>query len=65
MIREVIRFQPDTSGLGDAITGQRVAYQRVSSLDQRVDRQLDGITVERTLTALDPTEAPGKWGLAP
>jgi hypothetical protein len=51
--------------LGDAITGQRVAYQRVSSLDQRVDRQLDGITVERTLTALDPTEAPGKWGLAP
>jgi len=36
--------------LGDAITGQRVAYQRVSSLDQRVDRQLDGITVERTFT---------------
>ena len=32
------------------ITGQRVAYQRVSSLDQRVDRQLDGITVERTFT---------------
>ena len=36
--------------MGDAITGQRVAYQRVSSLDQRVDRQLDGITVERTFT---------------
>jgi hypothetical protein len=50
--------------LEDAITGQRVAYQRVSSLEM-VDRQLDGITVERTLTALDPTEAPGKWGLAP
>ena len=47
---EGLRFQPDTSGLGDAITGQRVAYQRVSSLDQRVDRQLDGITVERTFT---------------
>jgi len=43
-----LRFQPDT--LGDAITGQRVAYQRVSSLDQRVDRQLDGITVERRFT---------------
>jgi len=36
--------------LGDAITGQKVAYQRVSSLDQRVDRQLDGITVARTFT---------------
>src|SRR5665647_3235499 len=47
---EGLRFQPDTSGLGDAITGQRVAYQRVSSLEQRVDRQLDGITFERTFT---------------
>jgi DNA invertase Pin-like site-specific DNA recombinase len=45
-----LRFQPDTSGLGDAITGQRVAYQRVSSLDQRVDRQLYDITVQRTFT---------------
>jgi DNA invertase Pin-like site-specific DNA recombinase len=36
--------------LGDAITGQRVAYQRVSSLDQRVDRQLNSITVQRTFT---------------
>ena len=36
--------------MGDAITGQTVAYQRVSSLDQRVDRQLDGITVQRTFT---------------
>jgi DNA invertase Pin-like site-specific DNA recombinase len=27
-----------------------VAYQRVSSLDQRVDRQLDGVTVDRTFT---------------
>ncbi len=32
------------------ITGQRVAYTRVSSLDQRTDRQLDGITVDRTFT---------------
>src|ERR1035437_9053743 len=45
-----LRPQPDTSGLGDAITGQTVAYQRVSSLDQRADRQLDGITVQRTFT---------------
>ena len=34
----------------DAITGQRVAHQRVSSLDQGVDRQLDGVTVDRTFT---------------
>ena len=27
-----------------------MAYQRVSSLDQRVDRQLDGVTVDRTFT---------------
>jgi hypothetical protein len=47
---EGLRFQPDTSGLGDAITGQTVAHQRVSSLDQRADRQLDGITVQRTFT---------------
>jgi DNA invertase Pin-like site-specific DNA recombinase len=32
------------------ITGQRVGYLRVSSLDQHVDRQLDGITVDRTFT---------------
>jgi DNA invertase Pin-like site-specific DNA recombinase len=32
------------------VSGQRVAYTRVSSLDQNVDRQLDGITVERTFT---------------
>jgi len=44
------RVQPDTSESGDAITGQRVGYIRVSSLDQNVDRQLDGITVDRTFT---------------
>ena len=31
-----------------AITGQRVGYTRVSSLDQNVDRQLDGITLDKT-----------------
>ena len=44
------RVQPDTSESGAAITGQRVGYIRVSSLDQNVDRQLDGITVDRTFT---------------
>lgn len=34
----------------NTITGQRVAYTRVSSLDQRADRQLDGITIDRTFT---------------
>ncbi len=45
-----LRFHPDTSGQGDTITGQRVGYTRVSSLDQNVDRQLDGIAVDRTFT---------------
>jgi len=31
-----------------AITGQRVGYTRVSSLDQNLDRQLDGITLDKT-----------------
>ncbi|MGI9089921.1 MAG: recombinase family protein [Gemmatimonadaceae bacterium] len=30
------------------MTGQRVGYTRVSSLDQNVDRQLDGITLDKT-----------------
>lgn len=32
------------------ITGQRVGYIRVSSLDQNTGRQLDGITIDRTFT---------------
>jgi len=31
-----------------AITGQRVGYTRVSSLDQNLDRQLDGIALDKT-----------------
>ena len=30
--------------------GQRVAYIRVSSFDQNTDRQLDGVTLDRTFT---------------
>lgn len=30
--------------------GERVGYQRVSTLDQNTERQLDGITVDRTFT---------------
>ncbi len=32
------------------MTGQRVGYIRVSSLDQNTGRQLDGITIDRTFT---------------
>lgn len=32
------------------MTGQRVGYVRVSTVDQNTDRQLDGITVDRTFT---------------
>ena len=32
------------------ITGQRLGYLRVSSVDQNLDRQLDGVPVERTFT---------------
>ena len=32
------------------MSGQRVAYIRVSSLDQNVRRQLDGVAVDRTFT---------------
>lgn len=32
------------------MTGQRVGYIRVSAVDQNTDRQLDGITVDRTFT---------------
>jgi len=32
------------------MAGQRVGYIRVSSLDQRVERQLDGVALDRTFT---------------
>jgi DNA invertase Pin-like site-specific DNA recombinase len=32
------------------MAGQRVGYIRVSSVDQNTDRQLDGITLDRTFT---------------
>ena len=32
------------------MSGQRVAYTRVSSLDQNTGRQLDGVAVDRTFT---------------
>ena len=44
------RFQTDTSRSGHIITGQRVAYTRVSTVEQNTDRQLDGIDVDRTFT---------------
>jgi len=34
--------------LEDTITGQRIGYTRVSSLDQNLDRQLDGIQIDKT-----------------
>jgi len=32
------------------MSGQRVGYIRVSAIDQRSDRQLDGVTLDRTFT---------------
>lgn len=32
------------------MSGQLVGYTRVSSLDQNVERQLDGVPVDRTFT---------------
>jgi len=34
----------------DVISGQRVAYTRVSTLDQNTAWQLDGVAVDRTFT---------------
>jgi len=31
------------------VSGQRVGYTRVSSLDQNPDRQLDGVALDRVL----------------
>ncbi len=47
---EVLRVQPDTFGREGTIGGQRVAYTRVSTLEQNTARQLDGIVVDRTFT---------------
>jgi len=46
--RQALRFHPNTLGEEAAITGQRVGYTRVSSLDQNLDRQLDGIPLDKT-----------------
>ena len=46
----VFRVQPDTFGEGSEPSGQRVAYTRVSTLDQNTARQLDGVAVDRTFT---------------
>ena len=46
-----LRFQPDTSTVGSGIiSGQRVGYTRVSTLDQKTSRQLDGIQLDRLFT---------------
>ena len=47
---EVLRVQPDTFVREGTIGGQRVAYTRVSTLEQNTARQLDGIAVDRTFT---------------
>src|SRR5918911_1714011 len=44
MSRKGDRLYPDT------MNGQRVGYIRVSSLDQQVARQLEGIALDRTFT---------------
>ena len=49
-LRGLLRVQPDTFGREGTISGQRVAYTRVSTLDQNTARQLDGIAVDRTFT---------------
>jgi len=45
-----LRVQPDTSRSAGRISGQRVGYTRVSSLDQNTDQQLDGVVLDRTFT---------------
>lgn len=48
--REGLRLQPDTFGLEDTMAGLRVGYVRVSTFDQRTDRQLDGVELDRVFT---------------
>ncbi len=38
------------TGKGKSMSGQRVGYQRVSSLEQNPQRQLDGIVLDQTYT---------------
>jgi len=38
------------TGKGKSMSGQRVGYQRVSSLEQSPQRQLDGIVLDQTYT---------------
>ena len=49
--RKVIDFNPTHRRVGSGIiSGQRVGYVRVSSLDQNTSRQLDGIELDRLFT---------------
>ena len=45
-----LEFNRTYSAGEGTISGQRVAYTRVSTLDQNTARQLDGIAVDRTFT---------------
>ncbi len=47
---EVIEFTLTLGVEGETITGQRVGYIRVSSVDQNVERQLDGLALDRSFT---------------
>ena len=44
------RVFPDSLDQGRFMSGQRVGYTRVSSLDQNPVRQLDGVALDRTFT---------------
>jgi len=44
------RVFPDSLGQGRVVSGQRVGYTRVSSLDQNPDRQLDSVALDRVFT---------------
>lgn len=48
--RQHHKFQADTSTLEALMKGLRVGYVRVSSLEQNVERQLDGIALDRIFT---------------
>lgn len=47
MPREVSDFNLTVSGWRCSISGQRVGYTRVSTLDQHHDRQLDGVQLDK------------------
>jgi DNA invertase Pin-like site-specific DNA recombinase len=44
------KFHPDSFNPGDGVSGQRLGYIRVSSLDQNTQRQLEDIQVGRMFT---------------